>query len=238
MYKEIEPKDKLKKYIQSYWLVTEVASDYESTVYPDACFDIVVTIGEPNHIVLTGIWEKAINVTVVKASNMIGVRFFPSSVDRFFNLTLAELKNTEIPFEKAMLKEVEELSLDFLFHSKSLDEILVFFDFYFSYLLEEEAYSSIFDFVHDFNLNEKIEDVAKEIGISTRHLSRQHKGKLGVTTKGYINIIRFIEAKEMLLEGKSFIDIANHCGYYDQSHFIKAFKKYTQLTPSEFLKRV
>jgi AraC-like DNA-binding protein len=32
------------------------------------------------------------------------------------------------------------------------------------------------------------------------------------------------------------LDAALECGYYDQAHFIKAFKGFTGLTPTAFLR--
>ncbi len=85
-----------------------------------------------------------------------------------------------------------------------------------------------------------ISDFADYTHMSARQLNRFYQNKLGITPKTYANIIRFIEAKTLLEQDfeMSLLEIAGRCNYYDQSHFIKSFKKYTGLTPVEFKERI
>jgi len=48
-------------------------------------------------------------------------------------------------------------------------------------------------------------------------------------------ISRFQKSLYLLANNNdSLTSIAHHCGYFDQSHFIKDFKEFTGTTPSEF----
>lgn len=68
-------------------------------------------------------------------------------------------------------------------------------------------------------------------------LLREFRKDFGVTPSCYKDIVRIRKAKEMLRCGMKSTEAAYFCGYFDQSHFIKKFKKYTGLTPEEYKKK-
>ena len=56
------------------------------------------------------------------------------------------------------------------------------------------------------------------------------------TTPGaYITTIRINKARKLLSEtSKTISDIAEECGFYDQSHFTKAFIRLRRQSPGEY----
>ena len=73
---------------------------------------------------------------------------------------------------------------------------------------------------------------------SHKHLIDQCHKYLGVTPKIYQRILRFNEVFQYLQNHNavSWAQVAAHCGYADQSHFIHEFKKFTGFNPAEFLR--
>ena len=56
-----------------------------------------------------------------------------------------------------------------------------------------------------------------------------------ITPGAYITTIRINKARKLLAEtGKTISDIAEECGFYDQSHFIKMFARLRRQSPSEY----
>ena len=51
---------------------------------------------------------------------------------------------------------------------------------------------------------------------------------------GKTNIVSVEAAKKLLQEGISLALCAQYCGFVDQSHFHRFFKRYTALTPKEY----
>ncbi len=239
-YYEIKPSQRLNDCIQAYWVMTDIAVNKTLTVFPDGCFDMVMYINEndDNTIFITGLWDKNIEVNLYKNANVVGVRFYPISVDLLFDNTLRELKNTKTEFSTSILKQSKDIDLSILYDLKNIEEIIAFYNFYFEHILEGEDYGSIFEYISFISAQQRVKDVADIMRVSTRQLLREHKNKLGITTKNYINIIRFIKAKAMLMDGENLSDIVFDCGYFDESHFIKEFKRYTSYTPKDFLKHV
>lgn len=94
------------------------------------------------------------------------------------------------------------------------------------------------------HINEKYaEDITLEIlagisGVSVQHFCRVFKAKTGMRPMEYLAKKRISEAKLMLLNtGKSIGEIAASVGYSDQNYFGMVFKKYEDMTPSDYRKR-
>ena len=79
--------------------------------------------------------------------------------------------------------------------------------------------------------------MAKEIGVSQRHLEIQFKRSVGLSPKTYSLIQRFKRMEFALRESSTvhWQDMVFAYDYYDQNHFIKDFKRFTGQTPSGYL---
>jgi methylphosphotriester-DNA--protein-cysteine methyltransferase len=64
--------------------------------------------------------------------------------------------------------------------------------------------------------------------------------KLGISPKNLASIIRFKQYYQSLINGneRSFSKNDFYELYYDQSHFIKDFKRFTGLPPTKFQKQI
>ena len=92
------------------------------------------------------------------------------------------------------------------------------------YMLEQYSDSAI---TNDF--------LAQRLGISEVYLRKLFAAHLGVTPKQYILDLR-IRTAQQLLTGttKTVTEISEACGYLAISSFYRNFKKYYNVTPSEF----
>ncbi len=83
----------------------------------------------------------------------------------------------------------------------------------------------------------KVKELSNRVAISQRQLEREFKKKLGVSPKHYLRIMRLNEVQRLLKERPfDLTSIAYHCGYTDQAHFIRDFKKIIGERPTIFLK--
>lgn len=238
MYKEITVSSELSKYIQCYWYITDVY-DTSETILPDGCFDIVVDINEnsKNNVILTGIWIKPIEVTITSKTTF-GVRFYPSALNIFFNGNIADLINQSYELTANKLKyEAVEL-IDKLHNIKEYNELQKTLNIYFTAVVKNNSIENdlIIEFMDKYE--KTIEYSASKIGISSRQLSRKWNNYIGISPKNYLNILRFINAEKLLVTtDMSLLEIALECGYYDQNHFNKEFKRFSDYTPLVYRKQ-
>lgn len=80
----------------------------------------------------------------------------------------------------------------------------------------------------------KLEDLCNIGMMSKTLLCDKFKRYYGFTPLEYVNRYRVLVAKNMLIEtGKSITDIAQETGFFDASHFLKTYKKYEAVSPSD-----
>lgn len=82
-----------------------------------------------------------------------------------------------------------------------------------------------------------VSDVAEKFCYHKDYLSRFFKRKTGKTIQEYIHSLRISKAKDLLTGTRENIKtIANKVGIADEKYFMRLFKKYEKMTPSEYRK--
>lgn len=80
-----------------------------------------------------------------------------------------------------------------------------------------------------------LQDIAKEVGLSSYRLAHVVKSHTGKTVLQIITHARVQNARQLLEStSKSCTDIAYEVGFNDQSYFIKHFKRITGITPARY----
>lgn len=76
-------------------------------------------------------------------------------------------------------------------------------------------------------------------GLSRRSFERRFKECTGFSPATYLRILRFQGTYRMLENGtaRSLTDIAHASGYFDQSHFIRDFKRFSGLNPKDYFRK-
>ena len=84
----------------------------------------------------------------------------------------------------------------------------------------------------------KIDDLTRYIGLSQSALERRFRRIVGVSPKKYVSLVRLRRAVRLHTAGADLTTVAHTAGYFDQSHFIKDFRRVTGLAPSKFFRRI
>lgn len=83
-----------------------------------------------------------------------------------------------------------------------------------------------------------LERLSSEMGMSTSKLSHLINQESGYNFPDYINLLRVKKAKKYLIKSDysayTIVAIGLECGFNSKSTFYTAFKKFTNVTPSEF----
>lgn len=92
--------------------------------------------------------------------------------------------------------------------------------------------------VYENHALHKVEDYARKMNLPEDTLNKLIKTTTGITAKQYILDLKITEAKRQLIYSQLNInEIAFNLGFEDPSYFTRLFKKKTNLSPSDFLKK-
>lgn len=79
-----------------------------------------------------------------------------------------------------------------------------------------------------------VRELAIETGYSERYLRMKFEQTLGFSPKLYNRIVRFQQVLDRVVRSAAPLsDVAASGGYFDQAHFMKDFKSFSQMTPSQ-----
>lgn len=95
-----------------------------------------------------------------------------------------------------------------------------------------QHYKQVLDYIAvHFGQTIPIEDLATQADLSTYHFSRLFKETIGRSPHQFVMAYRIEQAKKMLVTAIPMIDIAQQCGFADQAHFSRVFKRLEGETP-------
>jgi len=76
--------------------------------------------------------------------------------------------------------------------------------------------------------------LAAHVDLSPYYFLRMFRTAIGMTPHLYLNQVRVMEAKRRLAEGMPAAQVAQHCGFCDQSHMARQFKRAAFITPGQY----
>jgi AraC family transcriptional regulator len=92
--------------------------------------------------------------------------------------------------------------------------------------------AKIREILHESPESWKLADLANTLNVHPVHLSREFSKYFDTNLGDYIRRIKVQRALALLPNSElSLTDISFECGFADQSHFIRSFKSYYQVTP-------
>lgn len=259
-FRHFFPSDILKSYIRHYYIFeSDTDIEFEDIVFPSGDMEIIFNLGE-------GIWESSVNnrflknppielwgqITkplVIKSKGkhtMLGIKFFPHTAAYFLKDEIGMFNNQVSDLYDIIGKPIKTLH-DQLLEATDLDKRIALLEkFLLKNLIDNEKKSFKIDKVASILTNIKkdptennISNVASKHGISTRYLHKLIFQHTGLSPTALNKISRFqISLKLLAKNDQPFTSIAYHCGYFDQSHFIRDFKSFTGLTPSAYLANI
>lgn len=241
-YAEFIPDSRLENFIYCYWELKtseplEQAFNYR--VIADGCIDIFFELNHPEDNFVMGFCKKYTQFPIGNSFHYIGIRFLPSMFPQLFKIDAAELSNK---FERLefVLPDTSKFIERHLQNHLSFPQIKTILDHYFVELIAKISFDfdpRFYDAVNVILKKSGVVDLKKDLntGISARQLRRLFQYYIGDSAKTFSQVVRFqniFRAKpssQSLRENKLFFGE----GYYDQSHFIKEFRNFYGVTPSQ-----
>ena len=156
-----------------------------------------------------------------------------------FNIQASEL--TDSPIDLTLLPNNSVLQ-ERLLNTKTLTDKLFLIDDYIITLtkkvksrLEKIVYAT--DIISQNPFSNVLSQVQKELFITERTFQRLFEKNVGVSPSLFRRISQFNKAFQQLnnRQFQNLSDIAFDNRYADQSHYIKTFKEFTSITPTDYL---
>jgi len=247
------PSDSLSRYVKYYWTCTH-DGDTRELMYPTGCLELCIDItsgdtirhrGDKSMTVprveVLGHWNIPTTATIKKGNTCLITRFQPFAGSLFFPNRLSEFTNESIDLFDILSKE----SVDFyhrLMDQPLLEQKVKILETFLIGRLaqarqDRDKLRLIESLCHSIGRNKDSFDLnrlAAEFNCSERHIQKLFLNYVGITPGNFFSVQRFNKSLGLVRKGNtSLTDIAYECGYFDQAHFIKEFKSYTGLTPSQ-----
>ena len=188
-------------------------------VLPDGCADLVFDLHDGEGMVV-GTMTKPLVLPPGGNNEFLGVRFRPGRAAAFLRIPLAEITDARVPLGDVWKSWSGELSLEAL-ESELIRRLRPDRDRRVDAAIERIATGG-----------DRIDDIAREVGISRQHLARQFQHHVGVSPKTFARVMRF---RRLLTDTRDdWAQRAARHGYYDQSHLIADFRELAGTTPNAF----
>jgi AraC family transcriptional regulator len=81
----------------------------------------------------------------------------------------------------------------------------------------------------------QLDEIANEVGVHTVHLCRAFRQHFHATIGDYIRLLRLeLACRQLSVPTIPLATVAQRCGFCDQSHFSRIFKRVTSMTPLQY----
>jgi AraC-like DNA-binding protein len=241
-YKEINPCTTLEPYIHSFWELKGGDHDKQwERNFPDGCSGLVVNLGDTcvtdngavtmdfGKTYVAGAMTSFKDSFIEADTHLFGVCLKPGVFSNFYNYAPQNvLIDQTVQLEKTHSFNIE----------KFIKNPVHYLNGFFTDRLQKRngPLQAVINDIHQSNGQLGIHKIAIRNFTTVRQLERNFKAQIGITPKEYSNIVRFQNALSKIKksgQGKSLLDIAFECGYYDHSHLTKEIKRNTGLAPSQ-----
>ncbi|MFC4619483.1 DUF6597 domain-containing transcriptional factor [Camelliibacillus cellulosilyticus] len=247
-YREYLPSKCLASYVACYWTVDYAPSVKKKLhrIIPDGCVDIIIDRKSPSFskaAFVAGLMTEFEAINLSQNVSLFGIRFFSDTASRFLHYPVSEFTGYHVLLEEIWGFEAA-LMVEQVVSAAGMTELV------------EKVEATLMDILHSqppisdewFRISMQyiyanrgmlsIRSLAEELNYSERHLRRIFKKEIGTNPKELLNIIRFQSLLQELYHGSQhrLTDLAVKYGYYDQSHFIRHFKRYYGLLPGQVIK--
>ncbi len=259
-FQQFLPSQILMPYVRHYYLFeSDAGTGFDDTVFPSGDMEMIFNLGD-------GIWESAVKGKFIRTPPvelwgqitkplsikskgrhiMLGVKFFTHSAAYFIDEDMS-IFNDQVcdvydiigsPIKKLHMQLLDAKSIqirislleNYLIHKLVVNERKIF---------KINKVGNILATIKINSTDNNLNAVASSHNVSPRYLHKLLYQYTGLSPTSFNKISRFQQSLKLISKNsQSLTAIAYHCGYFDQSHFIRDFKAFTGVTPSSYLDHI
>lgn len=256
-YQTFEPHPDLSPIVKYYWTL-EVPYDPQNEkqkIIPDGDIEMTFNLADnikrytsdddfilnPSAAVMG---QRTVSYYIEPIGNVesFAICFYPFGFANLIDIPLKELTDREAPLEElfgaTLSRNLHRAIID---AQDTQERIKIIEEFLFNKLKEQKTTDTIVRTTIDAMLESKgaspIKEIIKNDKSKRRQLERKFSKLIGLSPKQLGKVIRMQAALQLMLNDttENLTHVAYESGYYDQAHFIKDFKEFTEINPSSFL---
>lgn len=244
-YIEASPASSLKDFIYCYWQLKvdfPLSEEFVYRVVSDGCVDLFFNNKNISDSLIMGFCKNYTEFALEPSFNYIGIRFFPSVFPHLFQIAASELANKTTRVVDVLPDLVQVMNREMPNHNSFIsvqEKLNLIFENYIkdvSINVDHRFYDALCLIMEHSGMVEV--ECELKTGLSSRQLRRVFNYFIGATPKTFSRVVRFQKVLrswssiQSAKDNKLFYD----AGFYDQAHFIKEFKKFYGVTPSQALR--
>ncbi|MGY5255011.1 DUF6597 domain-containing transcriptional factor [Sphingobacterium spiritivorum] len=251
---QVLPAELLAPYIKHYLFLENVGDPHKTLrLFSDGNTGIVflleqvhLTTDHSQHLPSSFLYGQISNfqdLALTEQASFIIIVFQPDGLYKLLGISARELKEQIVSTQDVFGQPAQKL-YDSLRHLKhSTEKVNALNTFFYELAIQSKSpghtlLSSALQHITHHKGLVTVEQLVRYSGYTERHVERIFAEQVGMSPKKFGNIVQlhsFLKLLRTKTPETSLTTICYQSGYFDQSHLIKAFKKYTGITPTEYL---
>jgi len=246
-YREIQPSAQLAQCVDSFWILDHDGTPDPQRVVPDGHAELILNLGEPFEYLHNGRWRRQPRAffagqiegpLMLRASGrakILGVRFTPHGAAAALTPPMHELAGrfTAIGDFAPVLDRAVDRALDSRDPIAAVESALLrALDLRRADPIAAAAVGRLAESPGAVSLA----NLAADLNLSNRQLERRFSAAVGLAPATFRSLQRFVQVFRVIGDdAPRWVETALACGYYDQAHLIRDFKRFTGETPAALL---
>lgn len=253
-YAEFAPSDRLARSVRCIWTYTAPAGEAVQRIVPDGRCELIVHAAEPYAEVdgrgksraqprafFAGQVTRPLHLQPVGETSVIGVRFQFTGARPFLGRSLREATDARLPLDQLWIGAGSALARDVAAHKGMAQRVATVQSFVQMHIdactePNDPLVDACVARIEATRGDADIPALAADAGLGRRQLERRFADVVGLGPSLLASILRFRSVFDMLQRdhARPWTEAALDAGYYDQSHFIREFRRFVGCTPTEF----
>jgi AraC-like DNA-binding protein len=258
----VAPSPRLSGFVETFWFVRGRPDYVREKVLPNGVIELIFNLGPPHMVVdaldpsrtlpfydawFAGLQERSLVIQAFDAFDLVGIRFKPGGAAPFLRFSPAELTNHVVEcssLPSAQLRALVSTARSRLLAAPTLsDRVRVLEELLHAQLdADWSAHPAVRLALRSLAqpMQSRIGAISQAARLSHKHLIGRFREQVGTTPSELLQIQRFQHALRQVSglsrDEVQWTRVAHAAGYYDQAHMIRAFRRYADATPSDYLR--
>lgn len=246
-YREIAPSDGLGSYILNFWefaVPADSPDQIEYEIFPDGCSSLfyIRNVNRGTDVVgVSGLQLETITRPIFAGDIIRGMRLSPAACSAILRDDPGKLFRIFIPKWPHEIPHLAEGLIDDLISAATFEDVVSIYETRVKKLIDQGcAFDAVVaDAVRLMAASPgeiRVEQLAKELGISSRQFQRRFKASSGLTPKQFLRTQRIRATAVDLVENRdqNWAERAAELGFADQAHLTHEFVSITNRSPKSF----